>query len=43
VAFRGIAEIDRRVAFEDDEQLLLDVLGVALPSGTWRIAPEARP
>jgi hypothetical protein len=41
VPLRRVAEIDRRVPVKHDEQLLLDVLGVALAAGAGRIPPEA--
>jgi hypothetical protein len=42
VAFRRIAEINRCVSFEHDENLFLQVLGVPLAPGPRRVAPELR-
>ena len=42
MAFRRIAEIDRSVSFEHDEQLFLHVLGMSPALGSRRIAPEPR-
>jgi hypothetical protein len=43
VAFRRIAEIDRRVPLKHDEELLLDMLRMTLASRAGRVAPEAGP
>jgi hypothetical protein len=40
VPLRRIAEVDRRVSLEHDEDLFLKALGVALAPGPGRIAPE---
>ena len=40
--FRRLAEVDRERSVQHDEDLFLRVIRVALPAGTWRIAPDVR-